>query len=264
MKDETKKTRESIAKIVTSLPFVYRLYLYFVNRDKNKNFSLKYKIEDLNKDYYDKIKNINERELEHQIGRLTNFKAIVKECLELKGDFIEFGSWRGFSLLWIAYLMERNAIFHRKLIGLDGFVGLPYADKVFRKNDFCDTSLKTCWKNIYGSDLLYPETKKNILIAQYLYKEKNAILKYLSENSLNKFCFIHIDCDVSQSFVEIWNILLDGDLIADTAFVLFDDYGCDSDLKRTVDHYFKKIEDRWSIKEHSATNLTKNFIFIKK
>ena len=70
---------------------------------------LKYKLADLNKENYEKVKASGDEGGEHEIGRLTNFKDILNEIADQKlpGDIIEFGTWQGFSMLWIAYLCER-------------------------------------------------------------------------------------------------------------------------------------------------------------
>lgn len=225
---------------------------------------LVYKVEDLNDDYYGNIKDIGNNELEHQIGRLKNFKKIVSECARLEGDFIEFGSWKGFSLLWIAYFMERNAIFNKKLFGIDGFIGLPYADGVFRKGLFADTSLNVCRKNVLQNNSLYQETRKNIFIEKFLYKDGRKIEKYLKMSGSKKFCFIHIDCDVSRSAEEIFSILIDKDLIAEKAFVLFDDYGWETGIRDAIHKFMEKMGQNFYIGVHSETRFTKNYFLRKK
>lgn len=256
--------KKLLAPIVKRSSILYKLYLWlFMDRKQSKNLDLIYKQSDINAEYYNKIKNLNDKELEHQIGRLTNFKEIIKNCQNMEGDFIEFGTWKGFSLLWIAYFMERNAIFKKKLVGLDGFVGLPYAEGIFDKFAFSNSSLKLCRKNLLENNSLYDLTRKNILIEKFLYKQKGPILQFLKRNKISKFCFIHIDCDVSESAKEIFEILLKGKLIADECYVLFDDYGCQTKLKNTVDNIFNKMGESWNIKVHSYTNLTKNFILKK-
>lgn len=250
-----------LAKLPVLKQTADRLYLIRENRKKMKFI---YPEADLTPEYYSKIKDLGDKELEHQIGRLTNIKKIVADCADLTGDFIEFGSWKGFSLLWIAYFMERNAIFNRQLIGLDGFTGLPYADGSFTTDMFTDTSLKVCRRNVLDNDLLYPLTRRQVRIAQYLYKQKKAILAYLKNLKAKKFCFIHIDCDVSQSAEEIFAIFDEGELFAPKTYLLFDDYGCDTKLKEVIQGYFDRIKDRWEIKEHSATFLTKNFVLTER
>jgi hypothetical protein len=187
--------------------------VYSMIKDK-RPMKLLYDLDDLNCEYYKKISDVSS-DLEHQIGRLTNFKNIIKDLASLNGNLIEFGSWKGFSLLWIAYFMQRNAIFNKKLVGLDGFTGLPYADGVFLKYAMADTSVGICRKNVIGNDILYPEIKKNIIIEKFLYGEKGNIMRFFRKNNLKKFSFIHIDCDVSQSAKEIFYLLKRGDLIAD-------------------------------------------------
>lgn len=243
-------------------PYVYKIYSFrFRGPQKIKLF---YKPEDLNIEYYNKIKDLGYREFEHQIGRLTNFKEIVRQCTSLEGDFVEFGCWRGFSLLWTAYFMERNAIFDRKLIGLDGFIGLPYTDGGFRKGKFANTSRKECRNNLVKSDELYGEIKRKVFVGKFLYEEKEAILNYFRRLKVQKLCFIHIDCDISQSAKQIFEILVEGDLIADKAYILFDDYGIEQSLKDEVENFFESQRSKWNIETHSETKLTKNFVLTRR
>ena len=153
--------KNKLEKIISN-QFVYDMFIRskMLKPSYFKKMTLKYNPDDLSSEYYEKIKE-RKWELEHQIGRLTNFKKIIEHCASLKGDFVEFGCYRGFSVLWTAYLAERNAIF-RKIIGLDGFTGLPYSDDEFRKGRFADTTPKKCLNNIIKSDEIYDETKKNI------------------------------------------------------------------------------------------------------
>lgn len=251
----------SIADKILHLPGFYQAY----NLKENlKKMELTYKLEDLNDDYYSRIKDIGSNELEHQIGRLKNFKKIISECAQLEGDFIEFGSWKGFSLLWIAYFMERNTIFNRRLFGIDGFIGLPYADGVFSKGLFADTSLNVCRKNVLQNNSLYQETRKNIFIEKFLYKDGEKIGRYLKNSGSKKFCFIHIDCDVSRSAEEIFSLLIDKDLIAEKAFILFDDYGCEAEIGAVIDGFMKTMKQNWDIEVFSETKLTKNYFLRKK
>ena len=223
-----------------------------------------YKPEDLNLEYYEKAKKSEDRELEHQIGRLANFKSILKDCESIPGDIAEFGTYRGFSLLWIAYLLERQGVFSKKIAGLDSFEGLPYDDGSFRKHAFSNTSYVQCKNNIFGSRKLYPITKNNIFIGKYRFNDIEGIRTYLKKWNIGKFCFIHIDCDVSQSFLETMALFRALDLIAPTAYILFDDYGCESNLATTVDRVFSEMQNRWNISVHSSTQFTKNFKLVLK
>ena len=229
-------------------------------KQNSSNFSLKYKIEDLNKAFYEKIRHGKNTELEHQIGRLTNFKEIIKDCSKLNGDILEFGTWKGFSLLWIAYLLEREAIFDRKIIGIDGFIGLPEDDGPFKKGAFSDTSLAECRHNLIDNPILYEETCKNIFIEKFLFKQKKEILSFFSQIGTQKFCFIHIDSDIGQSTREIFSIIQDENMISDKAYLLFDDYGWDTRLAPAVESIFEKMNANWKISVHSSTRYTKNFL----
>lgn len=258
------KIKSIYKNLAAKLPIFNFLYYKLVRQKNTKITSLVYNPQDITPGYYKSIKKLNDREMEHQIGRILTYKTIVNEIQRLPGEVIEFGTWRGFSLLWIGYWIERKGIFNKKIVGLDGFIGLPYADGVFSKYDFSDTSLKTCRNNVTKSNILYPETVKNVYIEKFLFHEKERILNYLKKINARKFSFIHIDCDISQSVLEIFDLIFKGDLVSDKAYILFDDYGCESKLQSTVENYFKKLRTKWKITTHSSTNLTRNFLFVKK
>lgn len=254
----------AIYNTVIRWPVLRKLYHYRMDwltaRHNRLTLDLLYDIDNLNPEYYQKVREIDNVVLEHQIGRLMNMQAIVKDCATLKGDFIEFGTWRGFSLLWVAYFLQRNALFDRKLIGLDGFIGLPYDDGVFKKGSFSNVTLRMCRRNVLYNKVLYPEIRENIFIEKFLFKEKDKIIRYLNHKKVSRFCFIHIDSDVYQSVVEIFEILREGDLIADNAYLLFDDYGWQSQLAVTVDRILESMSPNWKISVHSSTRYTKNFL----
>jgi hypothetical protein len=197
-----------------------------------------YKLEDLNRGYYKKVLQTGDVELEHQIGRLTCFKDILNYISrkKVKGDIIEFGTWKGYSLLWISYLVERFRIFDKKIVGIDCFEGLPFSEVPFKKGGFSNTSIKECKNNIFRSDLLYDITKKNIFIEKYLFSNKRGILKKLKSLNIAKLCFVHIDSDLSSSFNEVMDILIDGKLMSSCCFILIDDYGSNLNLSRAVDN----------------------------
>lgn len=264
--------RTTIKKAVEKpvIGHLFQWYLSFLNWQKRRSMQDKatmdmiYKPEDLNPEYYAKVKASGDRKFEHQIGRLTNFKQIVAECSTMNGDFFEFGSWRGFSLLWIAYFMERNALFNRKLIGMDSFAGIPYAEGQFFRYQYQDTSLARTQNNVLNNKALYRETRRNILIAKFYCREKEAITRYLREHNIRKLCFIHLDLDVSLSTKETMDMLLEGDFIADKAFLLFDDWGTETKIPEVMNTIFGDMRSAWDIREHSSTMITKNFLLERK
>jgi hypothetical protein len=229
----------SIKLWLLSFPFV-RNVLYF----KYSHLDLIYKTEDLNDEYYKIIRSAqNNKEAEHQIGRLTNYKRILTEIKNnnIQGGIIEFGTWRGFSLLWISYLSERLGLFDKKIAGIDSFAGLPGSEGIFKRGNFSDTSLQECQENIYKSKDLYSITKKNIHIQKLSFSQNKEMIE-------------------SSSAIEIFDLLLEGNLIGDKCYILFDDYGCMDSYGKTVDDLINKIKDRWDVSEHSQTKLTKNYM----
>lgn len=248
---------KSLFNILYNIPTTRKLIIFL--NDYKYQFDLQFEFEDLTKNNYQKVKKSSDRELEHQFGRLTNFKSIISSISELDGDCIEFGSWKGFSLAWIGYLLQKNMILDKRVLGIDGFIGLPYSDGIFKKGDFSNASLAGTRKNISACSKLWPQTKKNVIVEKYLFNQKSEMEIYLKRNNFDKFCFVHIDCDVSESFLEIAKFLGDGKYFADECYVLFDDYGCESNLSKLVDTYMKTLKKKWIVKKHSSTELTMNY-----
>lgn len=227
--------------------------LYFVLR----RHSLIYKLENLNDSYYKLAKDSGDKELEHQIGRLTNFKKTLKTISreDLAGDIIEFGTWRGFSTVWIAYLCENFGI-NKKIVTIDSFEGLQKSEGDFKKGAFKDTSLGIVRNYIYKNRNLSKATKKNISVVKAYFSEKEKILNKLDNR---KFCFVHMDCDLSKSIQDVFDLLIENNLLANYCFIHFDDYGLNPKLRETANKVFNKMSSYYKIKECSHTNLTKNF-----
>ncbi len=226
-----------------------------------RELRLFYDLADLTPEYYELIKEF--RELEHQIGRLQNFRRIINEIKNrnLPGDIAEFGTWRGFGLLWIAFLCQKTGLFDRAIMGIDGFVGLQNDDGDFKLGQFSDVSRKVTERNLKQSPELFGEITRNISIHQSLFEEKarmNSILRG------RKFVFINVDCDVSSAALVLFDLFKETDCLADECHMLFDDYGCESSLKETVEKYMKTMEKDWQVSVHSQTNLTKNFHLIRR
>lgn len=253
----------NIKQLIKRFPSVQNLVnLYKLSKPQ---LDLIYKESDLNETYYQKVKISGDKEMEHQIGRIHNYKQIITEIEQqnIPGDIIEFGTWQGFSLLWILFLLERAGIFNKKTIGVDSFKGLPNSEGIFEKGAFSDTSKEVCLRNIRNCKNLYPSTKQNVYIEDYHFSNKNELLASIRKVTTKKFCFIHIDSDISSSLLEVETILKDGDLIADTCYILFDDYGCMDSYKKTVDQFINDLRKIYTITEHSKTNLTKNYLLKK-
>lgn len=244
---------------LSQIPLVKNLYL-----SAKTDLKMIYNPDDLTDEYYQTIKDLGNGELEHQIGRLINFKNIISEVKSqnISGDFLEFGTYQGFSLLWTAWFMERVGMF-RKIVGIDGFVGLPNSEGDFMAGAFGDASLKKCFNNIKYSQL-YQLTKSNISIEKYLYSQKDEIIKMLKASTGRKFCFIHIDCDISSSAIEIFKIFREGKFFSDSCYLLFDDYGCMESYRKTIDNLLSELETDWHITEDSKTKLTKNYLLKRK
>jgi len=242
----------SLRSALLNIPFLRNL-----NEMRFDPLRLIYDPAHLNRDYYERVR--SDPEMEHQIGRLQNFRQIIQEIAEQKlpGDFIEFGTWQGFSMLWTAYFCQQFALFDRALIGIDGFVGLPNDEGVFTLGQFKNTSRKQCEHALRAAPELYPQVRRNISVHQSLFEKKEKMGALLRGRT---FVFLHLDADLSRSTVEIFNRLQENNSLADTCYLLFDDYGCDTSLGDIVDDAMEAFRTQgWNVSVHSSTRLTKNF-----
>ena len=95
--------------------------LYDFNLLTEKNYSLIKKEKQKNENLY------GISQIEHDLGRFTVIKKIVEYLFknDIEGDFVEYGCWKGHSLYNTLNIMEKIGIRNRKLLGIDGFIGIP-------------------------------------------------------------------------------------------------------------------------------------------
>ena len=241
----------------------------YINIDHNSHM---YDFNDLTRDnsnlcLYNKKQNRNHvtHMLEHHIRRYTRIRDILTIIKDnnLEGDILEFGSWKGYSLRMILYILESLEIYDKTVIGFDGFIGMPYKDGNHYIGMFGDTTYNLCMKNIEQFKYKYPKNLKNIHVGKFLFKQKQEIVEFINNKDVSKASFVHVDCDVPQSCSEVFNILLENNMISDICYIAFDDWGCtNSGIPKTMTELFKNITD-WKITEYHNTDITKTFLFKK-
>lgn len=221
-------------------------------------------------DVYDEnIENFDKFQLEHQIGRFNSIKKILRQIKEkgLGGDILEFGSWQGQSIYNILNILEKLEITDKKVIGIDGFIGIPegYGHINCQDGLFNDTSKDLCIKNINDHSENFPSVKDNFQILQSLYKEYDIIKSFLDEKQVKKTCFIHLDCDVVKSCEEVLFFLHKFDLLENVFYLHFDDWGIDTGIPEWFYEFTKKdFLNEYNCFELYSTRLTKSFMLEKK
>ena len=167
--------------------------------------------------------------------KLKELQHLGQQCIQLPGDWVEFGVYKGGSLGLLA-LQLKLANSPKGLIGIDTFEGHPFdniykEETVPRKEYFWDTSLD-----------LVQKVMSRLRLSEYVSLRKGTF-----EDVLQVFpsgisvSFVHIDCDLYQSTKTAlsWSLahLVPGGII------VFDDYGTDKfGVKPAVDELIDPSE----------------------
>lgn len=175
------------------------------------------------------------------IGRLLD---CLKRCIKLKGNIIEFGVFRGGSLIRMGKLLEEHSS-NKAIFGLDTFEGHPYTDNKIQKKGFVsNTNMNKVFDKITENELT------NIYILKGKFTDTLPTLK------LERFCFAHIDCDLYWSHIEALQFLMPR--MVKGGIIYFDDYNTPScDKVNEAVHKFIKKSDLFIFPDKQAYYVVK-------
>ncbi|MBA3537347.1 MAG: class I SAM-dependent methyltransferase [Tatlockia sp.] len=152
---------------------------------------------------------------------------LAQQALELRGDFIEAGVYRGGSarILWQVLKAEASA---KELYLLDTFEGMPATDKkrdLHKERDFMDTSLETV--------SAFVGKNERINYVQGLIPQS-----FINLKSDVSFAFAHIDLDIYESILNACEYIYPK--MKPGGFMVFDDYGVPScpGARVAIDKFF--------------------------
>jgi len=174
-----------------------------------------------------------------RIGKLLYHYEIYKKIKELPGDILEFGVFKGSSL--IRFMTFRSIIennYARKIYGFDTFKKFPNQLRKF------DLTFKKAFEKEAGN----PISKKNL--EQILNNKKfenyeliegdviKTLDKFLKKNVNLKISLLHLDMDVFNATKFALNKLKNR--IVKNGIILIDDYGSVQGATKAVDIFLKK------------------------
>lgn len=174
-----------------------------------------------------------------RIGKIITHYELYKMIINLPGDVLELGVFKGTSLIRFASYREllenENS---RKILGFDVFGEFPEtqyeADKKTRE-DFIDNAglngltieeLKECfqYKQIRNVDLVKGDINETIP-------------RYVKENPQLKISLLHIDTDIYEPCKVALEYLYDK--VVKGGLIIFDDYGVFPGETKAVDEFFE-------------------------
>tara|TARA_R110002073_G_scaffold72537_1_gene177597 strand:- start:623596 stop:624267 length:672 start_codon:yes stop_codon:yes gene_type:complete len=174
-----------------------------------------------------------------RIGKFLNHLEIYNRILDLPGDILEFGVYKGTSivrLLSFRELIENQT--SRKVVGFDAFGKFPDdlvldSDIEFVKN----------FENNGGFGISKAELEKHLDAKGFSNFEliegdiKNTIPDFIKNNPSLKIAMLHIDVDVYEPtkiiLESLWDKVVKGGVL------MLDDYGTVAGETNAVDEFFK-------------------------
>ena len=167
-------------------------------------------------------------------GKLMGLWDYVKEAPT--GDILEVGSWRGGTSLMLAASANQHKPNNHTYIcdTFEGIVKVNERDNYHKNGDFGDGSTS---KELV-EDLMKEHSIQNVSVHKGIFPEDTG-----HEVTSRSLAFVHVDVDVYQSHIDIFN-WLEGRLVPG-AIIAFDDYmapTCEG-ATSAVDEYFSGKDD---------------------
>lgn len=174
-----------------------------------------------------------------RIGKILNHLEIYRQIINLPGDVLEFGVYKGTSL--VRLLSFRNLLeteYSRKVIGFDIFGKFPDNLKVKSDREFVKDFENAGGFGISDEELTLHLDNKGFKNYELV---KGDILKtipqYIIDRPSLKISLLHIDVDVYEPtkviLENLWEKVVKGGI------VMFDDYATIEGETMAVDEFFK-------------------------
>ena len=179
-----------------------------------------------------------------RILKLLDHYEIYKKILNVKGDIVECGVFKGASL--IRFLTFRDLIEKknkRKVIGFDAFGKFPYPKKNYKNNKADKKFAKKHDNNIglgININLLKKYLKKKKIINYELIKGDvvKTLPNYLNKNKRIKISLLHLDLDVYEPTRFVLDSLYKN--ISINGIILLDDYNHIRGATLAVNEFIKE------------------------
>ena len=173
----------------------------------------------------------------NRISKLLAHWEIYKKIQHLPGHVVEFGVFKGSSLIRFATYREiLESKYSRKIIGFDAFGKFPNQKEILDA-EFIETFEKESGQGISKEDLELALENKELKNFELI---KGDILetlpKYIDKNKHLKIALLHIDVDVYKPTLCILENLYKH--VVKGGIIVLDDYGTVEGETRAIDEFF--------------------------
>lgn len=202
------------------------------------------------------------------IGKLLYRYDFFKKVIDLPGDIVEIGVFKGSGIATFSKFLELfcpNS--NKKVIGFDIFNN-PDFDKKQKNSDKDNNNMDTVYSRVDINELNLESVENNLrkmdIHKKYILIEgdvENTLPVYLINNPGFRISLLYIDCDLERptyySLKYLWDRILPGGII------IFDEYEYHSFSESNgVDKFLKEFDIEYSIK--STNFMCPTAYFIKK
>src|SRR5688572_15976938 len=173
-----------------------------------------------------------------RMGKFINHLEIYKQILNIPGDILEFGVYKGTSL--VRLLTFRNLLendYSRKIWGFDIFGKFPDSLHLDSDRQFVKRFENAGGYGISKNELEIHLTNKGFRNFELVEGDiLQTIPNYLKENQPRKISLLHIDVDVYEPtkiiLENLWDRVVKGGIL------MLDDYGTIEGETRAIDDFF--------------------------
>lgn len=200
----------------------------------------------------------------YRLGNILAHYELYKKIVNLPGEIIELGVFKGNSLIQFSTFRELlENQYSRKIIGFDMFGAFPMTKKVQSDRIFVENWNKTfenefvCREDIERS--LQHKKFENIELVEGDILKK--LPEYVMKNPYLKVALLHIDVDVYEPTSLALELLFER--VVPGGLIVFDDYGTIEGETKAVDEFFLKKNIYPELQKFSFSH-TKPTFLIKK
>jgi len=176
-----------------------------------------------------------------RIGKFLNHLEIYKKIIDLPGDILEFGVYKGTSfvrLLSFRDLLENNS--SRRVTGFDIFGKFPDDLELVSDKEFVERFENSGGYGISKLELEKHLKNKGITNFELIEGDiKNTIPEFIKNNPSLKISLLHIDVDVYEPtkviLENLWSKIVKGGIL------VLDDYGTVEGETKAVDEFFNDM-----------------------
>jgi|TARA_B100000959_G_C14990011_1_gene627405 hypothetical protein len=174
-----------------------------------------------------------------RLGKVLTHYELYKMIINLPGDIVEFGVFKGSSLIkWATFRELFENTDSRKVIGFDIFGKFPetdFIDDMQHRDEFMkDAGEKGISIEELHEVFEYKELQNIDLVKGDILKTAP---KYIKDNPQLKISLLHIDVDIYEPSKIILETMYDS--VVEGGLIVLDDYGTFPGETKAVDDFFR-------------------------